>query len=560
MSKPDSTAERTRMPKAARSPLFWRVFWTNMVAVLSLCAGLLIWVDQDDGVVRLREEGVRSQAELVASVLSEVATVGLPEPELQEDEARALIRRMQLPRDLRVRIIAPDGRLIADSDLLQEVQPRALPPVYGWGFFDEVLRSVAIELGRLRDGFSTLAPPAPAPTLIEELSRAITGATDPVRRFNEVGEDVISVAVPLQHIAIVIGVVVVEADDIRDTINARRAATLPFIFGALLFGLLFSAGLAFSIARPLRTLSEGAERVRTRRSQSLELGKIGERGDEIGELARAFASMTQSLMSRVGDNTRFAADTVHEIKTPLITIRRTVQLALQTADPDERSRLVAAINAAFLRMDRIISEISAAAKTDRDMLTNTPVEFDLIALLEAVIGLCQPEPEQTSAPAHIAFRSSTGELPPHLPHSGYEEPLARAIQNIISNAVSFSPPGGLIEVILSIDAKGGPSVIEVIDEGPGIPEQALERIFERFYTDRPSEGMGATKAGRIGGNSGLGLAIARATLAQHGGTIRAENSAPRRNHDDVEEGGPSDTKSEDQTGARFIITLPRSPV
>jgi two-component system sensor histidine kinase ChvG len=307
-------------------------------------------------------------------------------------------------------------------------------------------------------------------------------------------------------------------------VRRQRAGILTAMAGVILLSVFLSIFLARTIVRPMRRLAIAAHRVRLGRSREVRVPRLPSRSDEIGLLARAVSDMSQSLRQRIDNMEAFAADVTHELKNPLASLRSAVDGLERVDDPELRMRLMGIVREDVGRLDRLINDISEAARTDAELARATFDRVDLGPLIEQLVASWENRREKGDA--RIAFarpRKDTAVV------MGKPDRLARAINNIIDNAVSFSPAGGLVEIAA---ARVGDEVrIRIEDEGPGVPADAREAIFNRFHSVRP-EGEG------FGRHSGLGLAIARAIVEGHYGEIDVQD------RDDA----PS--------GARFTIRLP----
>jgi two-component system sensor histidine kinase ChvG len=282
--------------------------------------------------------------------------------------------------------------------------------------------------------------------------------------------------------------------------------------------------LARTIVRPLRRLALAAHRVRLGRSREVNVPRLPSRSDEIGLLARAVSDMSQSLRHRIDNIEAFAADVTHELKNPLASLRSAMDGLDRVEDVELRARLIAVAREDVVRLDRLINDISEAARTDAELARARFERVDLGPLIEQLIESWETRPETGSA--RIAFarpRKDTAAV------MGKPDRLARAINALLDNAVSFSPADGLVEIAAA--HVGDEIRIRIDDEGPGVPPEAREAIFNRFHSVRPEGEF-------FGRHSGLGLAIARAIVEGHGGEIDVQD------RDDA----PS--------GARFIIRLP----
>jgi two-component system sensor histidine kinase ChvG len=349
-----------------------------------------------------------------------------------------------------------------------------------------------------------------------------------VRRADPSGR-VVSVSFPIRHVQAVLGVLTVEAGDVDSIIARQRAALIPFILLSIGVSLLSSALLTSLIALPVRRLARAADRVRLSRVRSISLPDLSRRTDELGDLTRALEAMTDAQSERMGAIERFAADVAHEIRNPLTSLRSAVETLDLVSDPEAKARLGAVIRQDIQRMDRLVTDISNASRLDAELSREPPRPFDLGRLLAEIVQAYSAARREGEPP--VLLSGVEGETPV----IGREGPAGQVFRNLIDNARSFSPPGGSVRLGLSHD--GGWAIVQVDDDGPGIPPENLETVFERFYTSRP-------KGAAFGGNSGLGLSIARQIVEAQGGTLKAENLA---------------APSGDRIGARFTVRLPLRP-
>ena len=332
---------------------------------------------------------------------------------------------------------------------------------------------------------------------------------------------VISSAVPFRN-----GVLLATDNDRTFThaVRRERAFVVAAMAAVIMISVLLSVFLARTIVRPLRRLAIAAHRVRLGRSREVNVPRLPRRSDEIGLLARAVSDMSQALRQRIDNIEAFAADVTHELKNPLASLRSAVDGLEVVKDAKLRRRLMAIARDDVRRLDRLINDVGEAARTDAELHRAAFERVDLGPLIEQVVASW--ETRRDKGDARIAFarpRKNTAVV------MGKPDRLARAINAIIDNAVSFSPPGGLVEIAA---AHIGDEVrIRIDDEGPGVPAEAREAIFNRFHSVRP-EGE------NFGRHSGLGLAIAQAIVKGHDGEIDV--------HD----------RDDAPSGARFTIRLP----
>jgi two-component system sensor histidine kinase ChvG len=308
----------------------------------------------------------------------------------------------------------------------------------------------------------------------------------------------------------------------------------------------------------VRKLAEAAERVRRGIKSRQQIPDFTNRSDEIGHLSRALGDMTQALYSRIEAIESFAADVAHELKNPLTSLRSAVETLPRVKSGPSRDRLLSIMQHDVRRLDRLISDISDASRLDAELARGDAQPVDLAALLPAVVAVIADSPRSrgislrfTVAGAAKAKNASSFVV------MGHDSRLAQVMTNLIDNACSFSQAAGEVRIRLSREAAGEAEggadrvIVAIEDDGPGIPPHALERIFERFYTDRPDDGFGQ--------NSGLGLSISRQIVEAHSGRIWAENrlsatepiTLPNQNGEIQVEAPPRHG-----AGARFVVSLP----
>jgi two-component system, OmpR family, sensor histidine kinase ChvG len=285
----------------------------------------------------------------------------------------------------------------------------------------------------------------------------------------------------------------------------------------------------------VRRLADGAERVRRRIRSRVEIPDFTERGDEIGHLSGTLRDMTNALYTRIEGIESFAADVAHELKNPLTSLRSAVETLPLAKTKDSHDRLLAVIQHDVQRLDRLISDISDASRLDAELQRQEAEPVDLAKLLTAVVDSANSLRNENGVGVTLSFEGGSG--PSSFMLNGHDSRIAQVIDNLVENARSFSSAGGNVR----ITCRRLKSDIEIVidDDGPGIREDAFEKIFERFYTDRPHQGFGQ--------NSGLGLSISKQIIEAHGGRMWAENRNGVPTHDGAR---PL------VLGARFIVRLP----
>jgi len=499
----------------ASSRLAQLILMANFVALGVLVVGMLALTETRRGLVNAKLDSLRSQGELIANVLAEGASDGIPAPALRNDDARALLRQLYVPSETRVLVFDKGASLVADSHLLADVfETSELPPA-GTALAGEGESADALPV-RLLDGFADIlrSPEERAAlnrNLRDEVRQAIAGGIIAGVRREADGRRVVSVSIPIQPVRAVVGVVTIESYDLDRLIEADRRALLPFILIAALVTAMSSLALTVFIARPIRRLARAAHEARRAGGRRVKMPDLGARNDEIGELGVALSEMTDALYDRLDAIESFAADVAHELKNPLTSIRSAAETLPKAKDDVRRGRLLAVITADVGRLDRLITDISRASRVDAELAREDVGPFDLGGLLANLAEAYSETPtNQTPVLFERQVRNS------HV--LGREGPLGQVFRNLIDNAITFSPPGGKVYVT-AIRGQREPHetmLITIDDDGPGIPEENLEAVFDRFYTERPT---GAA----FGTHSGLGLAISRQIIKAHGGRITASN-------------------------------------
>ncbi len=497
----------------------------NLLGLTILIGGALVLNELRRGLVDARIDSLTTQGELMATIIDQAATVGEPVPAMDGAYASQILQLLSNPKTQRARLFDAQGQLIADSDWVADrVEWKVLPPARA----RPQAPGISLQFG------PSAPPPGPQPqvrkALAFEVAQALGGKHWAGMRPGDDGERVVSVSIPIQHVQAVLGVLTLEASDVDAIIARERLALIPFILVAIGVTLASSLLLNNLIAQPVRRLSRAADRVRLSRARSISLPDIARRDDELGDLTRSLQDMTQVLSERMDAIERFAADVAHEIKNPLTSLRSAVETLGLVSDPVAQARLLAILQQDVTRLDRLVTDISNASRLDAELSREHPKAFDLGHLIGEVAQLYR----DTAKPgeAQVQFDGSSSLEP--IMVSGREGPLGQVLRNLIDNARSFSPPGGQVRV--GLERTRGQARVVVDDDGPGIPPDNLETVFERFYTSRP-------KGAAFGGNSGLGLSIARQIVAAQGGTITAENRT-----------GPDGQVA----GARFLLVLPEA--
>ncbi|MDT0575569.1 ATP-binding protein [Croceicoccus sp. F390] len=524
---------RTAAP-ASPSPLFWtrgfslttRILAVNILIVGLFAGGLFFLDSYRKQLLAERFKLARSEVEIIANALAEAPS----------SEHAALLARIGAEQQLRLRTFDAKGALQTDSFVIAEPS---------FAFADPAEAGADEAFARWLDrgvDFLVGAPPVlPYEPQADAVDRAVPHKKD---QFAEifVAEQAGSGAVRLRYAPDRTPVITAaapygaqgetvltlrNATDITQAIRSARQTLLIVLALVILLSVQMSLFLARTIVQPLKLLAGAAARVRLGREREVVVPRLPERGDEIGLLARALSDMTGALRERIDAGEAFAADVSHELKNPLASLRSALETLTNVDDPDLRSQLMDIAQQDVRRIDRLITEIADANRVDAELSRATFLPVDLFALAQSVIGGRTAatrigEERQLSFAVRGAPASATMV-------TGDAARLERVLENLIDNAASFSPPQG--SVVVAFNERRDWVEMTVTDDGPGIEPADRERIFERFHSHRPDEDS-------FGSHSGLGLAIARAIVIGHGGSIHVRD------------------RKDEAPGAEMVITLP----
>lgn len=544
------------------SGLTFKILAVNIVAIMILGLGVLYLGQYTDSLIQGEMESMRSEARLFAGAISEGAvrpvyqispipyedptTIEAIKPEL----ARRMVRRLAQIGKSRVRLFSVDGSVLTDSHQLigpgGVVQMESLDPVQQPLGFDSLFAQSATRFLNLIP-MQTKLPAYPENQLgdvfaFPDTQAAMLGniSTTAWQRSN--GRIILTAAAPIQKIKQVMGVALLIRDgaELEHAIAEVRVDVFRVFLGSLGITVMLSIYLSGLISRPLQRLASAAEAVRTGKGRHTEIPDMSARNDEIGELSLALRDMTKALWERMDTIERFAADVAHELKNPLTSLRSAVETAARVKDDESRSKLMDIIQHDVRRLDRLISDISSASRLDAELSREEMGVVDLPALLYGLRDAYKkPLARAGSASVdegdivRIEVEAPEGQS---IFVRGSEPRLAQVFGNLLTNAMSFSPRGGVVTVRILPGEDRITTLVE--DRGPGIPENKIDTIFERFYTERP-------QAESYGDHSGLGLSISRQIVDAHGGQIYAENIT-------------TDMAGMDIRGARFVVILDKA--
>lgn len=456
---------------------------------------------------------------------------------IDPQQASLVLKKLVGPADLTARIYSQRGTLILDSDTLF-AKPRTDDDATAAAFEEQprlknfwtrfhywlINRELKVyrELGTA-NGF-----------LYPEVKQAAEqGVERPILLLNSKGQQIVSMAEPIKRGNRMMGVLLVSTQPgaIDDILWDERWLILQIAGIALFVAIASSLLLARTVAGPMKRLSESANHVSRNISARQELPDFSDRRDEVGQMGRAFIAMTGALYRRIEASEKFAADVAHELKNPLAAARSTAEAMTYAKTASDREELVEQIQSELKRLNRLINDVSNASRLDAELARQQMQPLDIRVVLKNVASIFRDMLSGDGRSINLVVDPSAPEAAFTI--VGNDGRLGQVFTNLVDNGLSFSPPGGTITIKARTN---GPNVeIAVEDQGPGIPPDKLQAVFDRFYSDRP-----ATDSSR-GKNSGLGLSISKEIIVSHRGEIFAENLI--------------DTKTGKVSGARFVVRL-----
>lgn len=543
--------------------LLRRILVANLAGLVVIIGGIFYFSEHNVWLIEAKREALRVQGEIIAAAIAGdarvepgrlvISTDNLPplddsstrftddafaahELSIRPERVAPILRRLIQPTQRRARVYSRDGTLVMDSATLLMRSPliRFEPKVESgertrtknfwtrlksWMIGEEL--PVYREIGNANG------------TSYREVRRALEGTTTAMLLLNEKGEQIVSTAVPIKRGGAVLGVLLMSTPpgEIDQILAEERALIWLLATFALIATLLSSIMLARTVAGPIRRLSASAEHVSRNISARHELPEFAQRTDEVGQMASAFASMTDALYRRAEASESFAADVAHELKNPLTAARSMAEALAYAKTEEQRQEVVRQIQNELKRLNRLITDVSNASRLDAELARQQMGPVDVTGVVASVAQIFRDilssdtrrvTAEFEKAPFDGAFLVS-----------GHAGRLSQVLTNLVDNAVSFSPENSAVSV--HVRRVAGIVELAVEDQGPGIPDDRLNIIFDRFYTDRPETEV------KRGKNSGLGLSISREIIRAHGGDIAAENRQ---------------AASAEPLGARFVVRLP----
>jgi two-component system sensor histidine kinase ChvG len=566
--------------------LLRRIIFANLIGLAILLSGVFYLAQYREGLIRAWGESLTVQGESFASLIALKATreettgrivldrAALPEVEgahkalgdetiaalqlsMKPEKVASLFKR--LPETTRARVYDTSGVMVVDSDrflkngkVTDRDRPDLAVPSDGrqriktaWTRFMAWLQRGQIPVYREIEGANGKAYP--------EVRAALAGGrgSTAILMITESGQHILSVATPIIDGDQVLGAVLLSTRPgaLEGWINAERFALLGLALTALAATLIASMLTYRTIAGPMRKLSEAADNISRNIGARTKLPQLAGRTDEIGQMNAAFRTMTDSLYRRIEASELFAREVAHELKNPLTAARSTAESLAYVKTPEMREELVGQIQGELARLNRLISDVSAVSRLDAELAYGGGEPVDIRDVLRGVVAIFQDR--CSSSTLELVLDIQDRWLPADaFVVMGHEARLGRVITNLLDNAISFSPEGGSV----AVRARRLDGAIEIVvdDDGPGIPADKLDGIFERFYSDRPQSDS------TLGKNSGLGLSISRDIVDAYGGSIEASNrlasegsTSARLDHPTLKE-----RRQPGVAGTRFTVRLP----
>ena len=512
---------------------------SNLVGLIILVVGALAMNRFEEGLIQGKVDNITSLAATITTVMGEQATGTEQAAKLDVQDAKQVLRGVNVPESWRVRLHDRSGQVVADTErlsdtikvssleLIQTDDDPSEPRIDAWrdslsGWVRKTLHELPWRQSRRNQLRRNLKA---------DVRSGLSGEIVSGARYDADDRLVVTATLPVMRVQQVLGAVTVESRDVDGIVNAERRALAPIIGLALIATLLSSLALILFITLPMRQLAKAAEQVARNPRKYDAIPDLSRRGDEIGDLSLVLRDMTKGLYNRVDDIANFAADVAHEIKNPLTSMRSAADTLRVARTNEDQDKLIDIISQDVTRMNRLINDISNASKIDANLARDTAQMLDVGEIVTNIVSF-YGQTKSGSGPDVVDM----SDLPEPTFIRAFETPFAQVLRNLIDNALTFSLDDGTINITAT--ASENRVKITVSDQGPGIPPGNLEAVFDRFYTDRP-------EGAQFGSHSGLGLAICRQIMTAHRGRIWCENKTDTDGH---------------ITGARFIIELPRQTI
>ena len=570
-------ATHTAVARYFSRTLLRRILVSNLLGLVCLLLGVFYLSATHSWLLEAKRQSLQKQGQIIASAIGENArsesgsifaedntfearvpfrddAFAALEFSLSPERVTPILNRIIKPTDARARIYDRGLNLVVDtSTLLQKGRGHVARPEPTGSDSRPRTRNLLTKLTQwMLDGelavYKEIGSANGAAYL--EVQMALEGKSTAVLLLDSKGEQIVAIAEPIRRAKnkTVQGVLFLSTrpGEISAILNEERSVIWTLATFAFLATLTSSWLLARTVADPMRQLSQAAEHVSRNLSAGKELPDYKDRKDEVGQMAAAFAMMTGALFKRIEASEKFAADVAHELKNPLAAARSSAEAMSYAKTDAQRAELVEQIQSEIKRLNRLITDVSNASRLDAELARQKMERLDIRTVLENVS-------RTFSEILSSDTRKVVVDILPNAPEAdflveGHDGRLCQVLTNLVDNAISFSPEGGIVTV--SVRNVAGALEMVVADQGPGIPPDRLNEIFDRFYSDRPETDQ------KRGKNSGLGLSISREIVLSHNGQIWAENiyapvaAVPAASFATVD---PAPLKP---IGARFVVRLP----
>ena len=302
-----------------------------------------------------------------------------------------------------------------------------------------------------------------------------------------------------------------QANDILTAVKERKAFIIRTMIAVALVILIFSLFLNKYILKPIGLLVNFSDSIKNKSDQNIDIKKVFVRNDEIGKLTKSIDEMTKELQHRTNRAETFSNDLAHEIRNPLASLKSASELLDKTTQKNESEKLLKIINHDVERIERLITDYSQMLKDEASLSREKMSKIDIIDIINNVVEDFKQDLENQNKKIEIRIvqkiNSKNGKY-----ILGIENRLEQVIANLLDNSISFSKDYQKIEIGIEETTKN--LVMTIKDEGPGFLETSPQKIFKRFYSNRPKS---------FGKHSGLGLNIVKNIVELHKGTVAASN-------------------------------------
>lgn len=519
-----------------KSPLTRKIVTFNLIALNILIIGVLFLNSSRDNLVQQRAPAMLNEAELVGNVVLVLHAGG--QDLIQSPMLSAAMTDLPLRKGEQVYIFDANRSVVTTmvgrADITADGLSDQSQPFTSITNTLEMIWSFVIDVSGVTTGAGDKADPIDV--IVMSIDPVLSGKSRIEEYSTAIGQSEFLAMAPIQRAGTVMGVVALRSatGEMNALVKVERERVLQLLLIGTIVSIALSLVLASTISNPLSDLATAAELGRDKNSNRVSPGRIrisdlSARPVEIGRLSSALRGMVATLYERIETNQQFAADVAHETKNPLASLRSAVGTLRVAKRDDQREKLLDVIDHDVRRLDRLVSDISNASRLDSELVKETQEEFDLMRLVENLTAYLGADAESKG----VDFITDLPDAPVLIRR--LEARLAQVFVNLITNAISFCEGGDAIRVW--IRTRENRVLVVVEDTGPGIPEGALGKVFNRFYFERP--------ANDFGNNSGLGLAISKQIVEAHDGAIWAENIRPTQ----------MDATSA-PLGAHFVVGLP----